>query len=171
LDVDAYLRFVTQTAALKAVPAFDHTANTGNEGVDGENSLFGTGAQAYANFSAFGWDHNEVAGDGSGADDTGMDWATYTAGDGTSLLAQTRLINPLTYLGTDAKAAPYWYIRHGMIDRDTSFAVELTLATAARADGDVQSVDFALPWMTPHSGDYDVQTAYGWLAGVLAAAK
>lgn len=168
LDIDAYLGFVAKTSALKNVPAFDRTANTGNSGVDGENSLFGTPAQPYANFSAYGWDHNEVTGDGSGEDDTGQDWATWTAGDGAALLAQTRLINPLTYLGTDAKAAPHWYIRHGMIDRDTSFAVEITLANAARLDSDVRTVDFALPWMTPHSGDYDVQEAYAWLAGVLA---
>lgn len=169
LDLDAFLRFVTATAALKSVPAFDRTANSGNTGIDGENSLFGTPAQAYSNFSAFGWNHNEVPGDGSGADDTGLDWDAYTAGEGAALLAQTRLVNPLTYLGTDATVAQHWYIRHGMIDRDTSFAVELTLANAVRMDGDVRSVDFRLPWMTPHSGDYDVQEAYAWLAGVLAA--
>ncbi len=170
-DIDAFLRFVAATSALKNVPAFDRTANTGNQGVDGENSLFGLPDQPYANFSAFGWDHNQVAGDGSGADDTGRDWAAWTAGDGAALLAQTRAINPLSYLGTEAKAAPYWYVRHGMIDRDTSFAVEVTLANAARMDGDVRSVDFRLPWMVPHSGNYDVQEAYGWLAGVLAAAN
>lgn len=168
LDIDAYLAFVTRTEPLKNVPAFDRTANTGNQGVNGENSLFGTPTQPYANFSAFGWDHNQVAGDGSGADDTGKDWAAWTAGEGAALLAQTRLVNPLTYLGTEAKAATHWYVRHGMIDRDTSFAVELTLANAARMDSDVQSVDFRLPWMTPHSGNYDVQEAYGWLAKVLA---
>lgn len=171
LDFDAYLRFVAQTAALKNVPAFDRTANTGNQGADGENSLFGTATQAYANFTPWGWDMNDVAGDGVGKDDTGQDWATWTAGEGASLLAQTRLINPLTYLGTDAKAAPYWYIRHGMIDRDTSFPVELTLATAARGDADVKVVDFKLPWMVPHSGDYDVQEAYAWLKTVLAEAQ
>jgi hypothetical protein len=84
---------------------------------------------------------------------------------------QVQLINPLTYLGTDAKAAPYWYVRHGMIDRDTSFAVELTLSRAIAGDPDVREVNFALPWMTPHSGNYDVQEAYGWLAGVLATAE
>ena len=171
LDVDAYLAFVAQTAELKNVPAFDRTANTGNQGVDGENSLFGTSAQPYANFSAFGWDHNQVPGDGSGADDTGQDWAAWTAGKGAALLAQTSLVNPMTYLGTDAKAAPHWYIRHGMIDRDTSFAVELALAHAARRDSDVRSVDFRLPWMIPHAGNYDVQEAYTWLAGVLADAE
>lgn len=171
LDLDAYLAFVAATEPLKNVPAFDRTANTGNQGLNGENSLFGTAAQPYANFSAFGWDHNQVAGDGSGADDTGMDWAAWTAGEGAALLAQTRLVNPLTYLGTEAKAAPYWYVRHGMIDRDTSFAVEVTLANAARMDSDVRSVDFRLPWMMPHAGNYDVQEAYAWLAGVLAAAE
>jgi hypothetical protein len=98
-----------------------------------------------------------------------MDWAAWTAGEGAGLLAQTRLVNPMAYLGTDAKAAPHWYIRHGMIDRDTSFAVEVALASAARTDSDVRSVDFRLPWMTAHSGNYDVQEAYAWLAGVLAA--
>lgn len=171
VDTDAYLRFVAKTAALKNVPAFDRTANTGNEGVDGENSLFGVAAVSYSNFSAFGWNHNEVAGDGSGADDTGMDWAAWTAGEGAALATQVRLTNPMAYLGTDAKAAPHWYIRHGMIDRDTSFAVELSLAAAARGDADVKDVNFALHWMTAHSGNYDVQTAYGWLADVLASAK
>lgn len=167
-DFDAYLRFVTKTSALKNVPAFDRTANTGNVGTDGENSLFGTSTQAYANFSAFGWNRNEVKGDGSGPDDTGLDWAQYTLGPGEALARQVRLINPMVYLGSEAKAARYWYVRHGMIDRDTSFAVELSLAAAARMDPDVKSVDFRLPWMTPHSGDYDVREAYSWLAEVLS---
>lgn len=171
LNLDAFLRFVTATSALKPVPAFDRSANTRNPGVDGENTLFGTATQPYANFTAYAWAANEVAGDGMGADDTGQDWATYSAGEGAALAAQLRLINPMAYLGTDAKAAPHWYIRHGMIDRDTSFAVELALAAAARSDSDVKTVDFHLPWMTPHAGDYDVQEAYGWLKGVLAQGK
>lgn len=171
LDIDAYLRFVARISALKNVPAFDRTANTGNEGIDGENSLFGPATVPYANFTAFGWNNNDVVGDGSGADDTGMDWATWTAGAGAALAHQVRMTNPMAYLGTDAKAAPYWYLRHGMIDRDTSFAVELALAAAARGDADVKDVNFALHWMTAHSGNYDVQTAYGWLAQVLASAK
>lgn len=170
-DLQNYLRFVVGTAALKPVPAFDRSHNTGNQGVDGENSLFGTAAQEWSNFTAFGWNANDVAGDGSGADDTGMDWQAFIAGEGAAVAEQVQLINPLTYLGTDAKAAPYWYVRHGMIDRDTSFAVELTLSRAIAGDPDVREVNFALPWMTPHSGNYDVQEAYGWLAGVLATAE
>jgi hypothetical protein len=81
------------------------------------------------------------------------------AGDGASLAKQVCLIDPLTYLGTDARAAPYWYVRHGMIERDTSFAIEVALSRAIPGDPDVREVNFALPWMTPHSGDYDVQEA------------
>ncbi|MCW1917935.1 alpha/beta hydrolase fold domain-containing protein [Rhodobacter sp. KR11] len=168
VDLPAFLGFVARTSALKNVPAFDRTANTGNQGADGENSLFGTGTQAYSNFTPWGWNHNEVEGDGVGRDDTGTDWATWTAGEGAGLAAQVAMINPLTYLGSGATTAPHWYLRHGMIDRDTSFAVELTLARAVAADTDVQGVDFRLPWMTAHSGDYDVTEAYGWLRGVLA---
>ena len=169
-DYAAYLRFVATVTALKPVPAFDRSNNTGN-GIDGENNLFGTAAQDWSNFTPFGWAQNDVAGDGSGADDTGLDWAAWTAGDGAEVARQVRLIDPLSYLGTAAKAAPYWYIRHGMIDRDTSFAVEVTLSRAVAGDGDVREVNFALPWMTSHTGDYDVQEAYAWLAGVLSAAE
>lgn len=170
-DLQNYLRFVVGTAALKPVPAFDRSHNTGNAGVDGENSLFGAAGQEWSNFTAFGWNANDVAGDASGTDDTGADWASWIAGDGAAVAEQVRLINPLTFLGTEAKAAPFWYVRHGMIDRDTSFAVEVTLSRAIAGDADVREVNFALPWMTPHSGNYDVQEAYRWLAGVLAAAE
>jgi alpha/beta hydrolase fold len=170
IDLPNFLRFVTRTAALKPVPAFDRSNNTGNQGVDGENTLFGARLQEWSNFTPHGWNANEVAGDGSGKDDTGADWQAWIAGDGALVAEQLRLINPLSYLGTDAKAAPYWRVRHGMIDRDTSFAVELTLSRAIAGDADVREMDFALPWMTPHSGDYDVQEAYRWLAKVLAEA-
>ena len=162
---------MTQVTALKPVPAFDRSNNTGNEGIDGENTLFGTVGQAWSNFTPYGWNANDIAGDGSGMDDTGADWQTWIAGDGAHLAEQIRMIDPMSYLRTDAKAAPYWYVRHGMIDRDTSFAVEVALTRANAGDSDVREVNFALPWMTPHSGDYDVQEAYHWLARMLAGAK
>jgi hypothetical protein len=169
-DVDAFLGFVAAVTPLKQVPAFDRSHNTGNTGIDGENTLFGRADQAWSNFTPYGWDANDVAGDDIGADDTGLSWRRWIRGNGKPLARQVRLIDPLTYLGTKAKtkAAPYWYVRHGMIDRDTAFPVEIALSRAIAADRDVKSVNFALPWMTPHSGDYDVQEAYGWLAGILA---
>jgi hypothetical protein len=171
IDLEKYLDFVATTTELKVIPAFDQTANTGHESIDGENTLFGSPELSYSNFTAYGWDHNAVAGDGSGSDDTGMDWVTYIASEqGQTLAAQIRMVDPQAYLKGEADTAPYWYIRHGMIDRDTSFAVEIALYNAVRMTPSVQEVNFTLPWMTPHSGDYDVQEAYAWLAGVLAEA-
>lgn len=172
MDFVNFLRFVATISALKPVPAFDRTGNTENPGVDGENTLFGSPAQPYSNFTAYGWENNEVAGDGSGTDDTGTDWATWMASEGSNLSTQIRLINPLNFLGQPtASAAPYWYVRHGMIDRDTAFTVGVVLSRAAARDTDVKEVSFALPWMKPHTGDYDVQEAFAWLEKHLSAQK
>ena len=50
IDYENYLRFVTSATALKTVPAFDATANTGNKGLSGENSLFGPARVEYLQF-------------------------------------------------------------------------------------------------------------------------
>lgn len=170
-DLDAMLGFVAAITPLKPVPAFDRSHNTGNAGIDGENTLFGRTDQAWSNFTAYGWDANDVRGDGSGADDTSLSWSRWIKREGKPLARQLGMVDPLTYLGTkaNANAAPYWYVRHGMIDRDTAFPVEIALSRAIARDRDVRSVNFALPWMTTHSGDYDVQEAYGWLVNVLSA--
>ena len=167
-DLSAFLAFVAAITPLKTVPAFDRSNNSGNSGVDGENTLFGSPAQAWSNFTPLGWNSNTVPGDGSGADDTGVVWQGWIAGKGKNLANQLRLVNPFVYLGTATKAAPFWYVRHGMIDRDTAFPVEIALSRAIAGDPDVRDMNFALPWMTPHSGNYDVQEAYRWLAHVLA---
>jgi hypothetical protein len=73
-DLHAFLVFMADITALKPVPAFDRSNNTGNEGIDGENTLFGTGIQAWSNFTPYGCNANDVAGDGSGEDDTGAYW-------------------------------------------------------------------------------------------------
>lgn len=174
VDYDAFLRFVASATPLKIVPAFDATANTGNAGLRGENSLFGGADVPYANFTRHGWDGNEVAGDGSGPDDTGMIWDEMIASDmhvsdmnvlgGAPIPEQIRMLNPLAYLGTEADSAPHWYIRHGMVDRDTAFAVGIALHHAVMADPSVEDVNFELAWLRPHSGNYDVREAYDWLA-------
>lgn len=170
IDYEAFLRFVSDLTPLKTVPAFDTTANSGHEGQEGENTLFGAADLPYANFTDFGWNGNEVPGDGSGPDDTGLDFAAYTGGEGGELASQIAVIDPFRYLGSDADSAPYWYIRHGMVDRDTAFAVPVALAQAAMNDASVRDVNFALAWMRPHSGNYDVLEAYAWLAKALEEA-
>ena len=72
-----YLAFVVKQATLKPTPAFDQIGVNGLTG--GETNLFGPANQRYLNFTQYGWDHNSVAGDGSGLDDTGLTWAQYIA--------------------------------------------------------------------------------------------
>ena len=171
IDYRNYLKFVASATALKMVPAFDATGNTGNKLLSGENSLFGPANIEYSNFTEYAWNNNEVSGDGSGFDDTGKKWAAYIADPATILDDQIRMVNPMTYLNSSADSAPYWYIRHGMVDRDTSFAVELALYHAIRMDPSVKDVSFKLAWMQGHGGNYDVQEAYAWIAGVLSRAE
>lgn len=59
-------------------------------------------------------------------------------------------------------------IRHGLLDRDTAFALQVTLAAAVRNNPAVKAVNFKLAWMQGHAGNYDVQEAYAWLAETLA---
>jgi hypothetical protein len=100
IDYAAFLRFVAEVTPLKTVPAFDTTANTGHAEVAGENTLFGPADLPYANFTDFGWNGNEVPGDGSGPDDTGLDFAAYTGGEGRELASQIALLDPFGYLGS-----------------------------------------------------------------------
>ncbi len=170
IDYTNYLKFVTSATALKVVPAFDATASTGNKGVIGENTLFGPADIEYFNFTEFAWNHNEVKGDATGADDVGKPWSAYIADPATKLDEQIRMVNPMPYLNSTADSAPYWYVRHGLVDRDTSFAVELALYYGIRNDPSVKDVNFQLAWLKGHAGNYDVQEAYAWIAGVLAKA-
>lgn len=168
IDYEKFLKFVADATPLKVVPAFDSTANTGRHGLRGENSLFGDDSIPYSNFTPYGWNNNEVAGDASGPDDTGRSWDEELDFGGSVLAGQLRLIDPFHYLARNNDVAPNWYLRHGMIDRDTSFAVELALAFAAKQRA--EDVNFRLAWLRPHSGNYDVPEVHEWLAARLSAA-
>jgi hypothetical protein len=80
------------------------------------------------------------------------------------------MVSPIPYLTGHADSAPYWYVRHGLVDRDTSFATQVVLYYSIRNATRVKDVNFQLVWLRPHSGDYDVREAYSWLAGVLGRA-
>jgi hypothetical protein len=68
----------------------------------------------------------------------------------------------MNYIGTtDATPAKHWRIRHGTIDRDGSIAIPIILATKLQNNG--YDVDIALPWNTPHSGDYDLTELFNWI--------
>lgn len=170
INYKGYLKFVTTATALKTVPAFDATANTGNRILSGENSLFGPANVEYSNFMEYAWNNNEVPGDGSGFDDTGKTWASYIADPATTLDDQIKMVSPMPYLNSAADSAPYWYVRHGVVDRDTAFAVEVALYHGILNDPSVKDVNFELAWLQGHGGNYDVQEAYAWIASVLTKA-
>ncbi|MFI1994863.1 subtype B tannase [Actinoplanes sp. NPDC020271] len=170
VDMKKYLAFVATQAALKTTPAFDALGVDGKVTSRAETDLFGPADQRYLNYTAYRWDHNDVAGDGSGLDDTGLTRAQYIRKSSTTVDDQVRLIDPMSFIGTPADTAPYWYVRAGTRDRDTSFIVPINLSRALAADRQVNSVNFRLAWNQPHAGNYDVPEAMAWIADVVARA-
>jgi len=168
VDMDKYLYFVVGNRALKGVPAAD---NVGSPlpfiPPYSESTLGGTTSQVYSNFTEWTWNNNALPGDGVGWDDTGLPWRAFIQTDaGKAVLLQMKMINPMPYLisDTEGDSAPYWYFRHGMLDRDTSFAVEVAMYYAVLNANDVSNTNFELAWLKPHGGDYDVPEAYEWVA-------
>jgi hypothetical protein len=169
IDMTKYLKFVATQNTLKAAPAFDQTGMSITAS-SGESNLFGTSSQKYSNFTEYGWDNNDVHGDGIGYDDTGISASRHFALASTPVLNQVKLINPMAYIATTTDTAPYWYVRHGTRDRDTSFTVSINLTRALQADTKVQEVNYRLAWNQPHAGNYDVPEAMAWIAATLKAA-
>jgi len=144
LDFDRYLRYLERQ---KVPPAFD--------GVDlstGENQLFGNERIDKRHFTEFAVSHG-TATDAGRAD-----------------MRVVRMMNPMSYIGAPAaKNAKYWRIRHGTKDRDTSLAIPTLLALALRNQN--VTVDFALPWDRPHSGDYDLDELFAWMEKISVVAN
>lgn len=176
LDYAKFINYVAANQALKTVVAFDAVGVTGNRNattgawnISGESTLFGSPYFQYGNFTEWSWTHNAVSGDGSGLDDYGTTWTQYLASTSNNLATQIKLINPLAYLNTTADTAPYWYVRHGMVDRDTAFSMQTLLYYAIKNDTSVKDVNFKYPYLVGHSGNYDVPEAFAWIQAKLAA--
>ena len=73
-----------------------------------------------------------------------------------------------TYADASIKA-PNWYVRYGMNDRASSFAVETILRYSIWNNEEIRNKNFEFAWLKVHLGDYDVTEAYAWLDSVLAA--
>lgn len=175
IDWDAFLYWIgTECTGLKTAPAFSNRGTPNQHPQLNEDNIFGARDQAYSPFEFWSWD-NHIAEDTTvGKNNTDLDWDAYLATDaGKVLLTQLKMTNPIPYLqsGSDCDNAPYWYVRHGMADRDTSFAVEATLYFALINASGVEDVNFNFAWLKGHGGDYDVPEAYTWLAGVLTEGK
>ena len=135
LDLSAYFDSITR---MKGVPAFDELDLSSPE-----TKLFGDAQTPAKHFTTFASEHSTVP----------------------AKLASYELVtnvNPVTYLlHNQSTRAPHWRVRHGAADRDTSFAIPLILVTLLQNRG--LDVDFALPWDTPHSGDYDLGELFTWI--------
>ncbi|WP_406377223.1 subtype B tannase [Streptomyces sp. NBC_00197] len=170
VDMAKYLAFVATQATLKTTPAFDAVGVNGNTTSGTETNLFGPPTQKYMNYTEYSWNHNNVPGDGSGIDDTGLTWDQYTSRNSTTVDDQVHLIDPMDFVGTGADTAPNWYVRNGTRDRDTAFTVSLNLDRALEADKQVKDVNYQLAWNQPHAGNYDVPEAMAWIADVVRKA-
>lgn len=165
-DFDKHLYYVAKYTPLKPAPAFSNKSLFGAP--VNEDTLFGSTSQASSPFNRYSWNHDSMA-NGAGKDDTGLDWDSFLlTEDGQRLLMQLKMSSAVDYLieGT-SDTAPFWYVRHGMDDRDTSFAVEALLFAAIWNNGKVRDADTRFEFFQNHNGDYDIPEAYGWLESVL----
>ncbi len=152
IDMPVYLSYVAATTRLKTPPAFD-SQGVLDEGPSRENNVFGDSTGSSANFTEY-----------SLRKDTGEADATLSE----EMQERVWMMNPMNFIGNaESTTAPLWYIRHGAIDRDTSFCVPINLATKLSNNG--YEVNFALPWNRPHSGDYNLNDLFRWIASILPA--
>jgi hypothetical protein len=137
LDFDAYLAYATR---MKPAPAFD-----GIYAPSWENSLFGTATINNQHFTQYSFE---------------TPYSTWEAP-----LANwdiVKMMNPMYYIGASGTTTSYhWRIRHGAIDRDTSLAIPVMLATKLMNTG--HEVDFAIPWGQGHGGNYDLPELFDWI--------
>ncbi len=135
IDLDAFLQYATR---MKQPPAFDAlNASTW------ENILFGTEKVDTQHFTRYSHENSTAYG-------------TLAA------VRIVKMLNPMNYIGTEeCTTAPYWRIRHGAVDRDTSLAIPVILATKLENEG--YDVDFFVPWGQGHGGDYDLEELFAWV--------
>lgn len=166
-DLDKHLAYVARYTALKVAPAFSNTGLYGS--AQSEDTLFGSESDPYSPFNFYAWEHDSQA-NRVGLDDTGLGWQEFLqTEDGKRLALQLKMTSAMDYiLEGKSDTAPFWYVRHGMDDRDTSFAVEATLFAAVKNSPKVSNANVGFAWLKPHSGDYDVPEAYSWLKTVLS---
>ncbi len=150
IDLDLYLSYVASQTPLKTPPAFDQMGVI-IPNPSPENEAFGSIEGVPANFTDFSLRHRLK-------DDN----ATLTP----EMQDRVMMYNPMDFIGAGlSDIAPNWFIRHGAKDRDTSFLVPINLATKLQNNG--YSVDFFLPWNRPHSGDYNLDDLFRWIAYTL----
>ena len=169
-DYRKHLYYLALYTALKPAPSF---SNLGLYDIRmNEDNLFGSEQDEYCPFNPYSW-NNDTRKNSVGKDDTGLSWDEFMqTASGKALALETKMTCAMDYLlEGKSDAAPYWYVRHGMDDRDASWAVEATLFASIMNSPQVKAHNVGFAWLKPHSGDYDVTEAYAWLKDILAKAK
>ena len=139
LDYDKYIAYMGRQ---KTPGAFDNVDLS-----TGENNLFGDKTTDNKHFTKYMLEHSTV--NGQMADKNII-----------------KMMNPMNYIGTKGTtSSKYWRIRHGAVDKDTSLAIPAILALKLENLG--KNVDFASPWGTPHSGDYDLDELFTWIDSIV----
>ncbi len=179
-DLDAFLYYVAAATALKNPPAFDgKNAQTG-EGKN-ESNLFGLAGQTYNHVYdyTFKYDSYTVGLYEPETNDPDTAWNNYIAsGDYDKVQLQARMVNSIPYLldseGEDqGNSAPHWYLRMGMLDRDTSFATVALLYLSLLNAEDVEDVDARFTWDRVHAWQpyHDTPDSFAWVQETVAAAE
>ncbi len=152
IDFDAYLSYVGRMKMIKDPPAFDWLGDKSTtpprNGGSRENLLFGSANKATNVFTDY-----------------------VAARLGTTVPQDVKdrvyLMNAMNFVGKKGSDnSPYWYIRHGTVDRDTAFTVPVALYTRLMNARSAREVDFDLALERPHSGDYLLEELFAWIAKV-----
>ena len=138
VDLD-YDKYIAYMGRQKTPGAFDNVDLS-----TGENNEFGDETTDNKHFTEYMLEHSTVNG---------------TMADKKII----KMMNPMNYIGSSK--VKYWRIRHGAVDKDTSLAIPAILAIKLENLG--KKVDFASPWGTPHSGDYDLDELFTWIDSIV----
>ena len=167
-DFEQHKYFVAMNTKLKIAPAFSNSGLYEPQ-QQNEDNLFGTREQPYSPFEFISWNEDTVK-NSVGKDDTGLDWDDFMKTlAGQELAKQIKMTCPFDYLTKDKNVniAPNWYVRWGMKDRDSSFALETVFYHELLNSTGVKNLNFEFAWLYPHSGNYDAKEAFTWLDSVL----
>ena len=165
-DLEGYLEYVAIGQLLKPGIAFTNKGIPAMEGLFyNENNLFGLEGEAYGYVSPIAYAE-------SGLTDS---WETYWGEREETYTLQMRMVDSIAYLvddeGDDAgDSAPYWWVRHGSLDRDTSFANQTLLYLAMKNDASIEVADFAFAFDKTHCGNYDLDDAMAFMEASIADA-
>lgn len=160
-DMEGHAEYVALGQILKPAVAF---TNKGIPAFDGlmfnENNLFGLEDEEYGYLLKDVYEMSDL-------DSKYGSWETYWADRAEELTLQAKMVDSIAYLADgegESDTAPYWWVRHGSNDRDTSFANQTLLYHAMLNNEDIETLDFAFEFGLGHTGGYAVDEVETFMA-------